>query len=182
VFSHRWPSPPDAGLASDDGAGFGGHWPRRRGNVGVRGTRLSASVVGTGRALELSDASLWYPNVSALSVPPWSPPRTAGHHSPADPLDSSAELALLGTGRLLSILVLAAGCAFIVNPVTLVLMIVGLLTDAVRCCPLPQGRCLCGCVAWLRGPLSKLAAWSEGYGDVGMSVTGGEGRETDGAR
>lgn len=44
----------------------------------------------------------------------WGWPRSE-QHLPVEPLLSSAELALLSTGRLLSILVRAGGCATIVN-------------------------------------------------------------------
>ena len=187
MFSHRWPPPPDAGLvaavAVTDGAGrVGRHWPGRRRDVGVWDTGFSAAVVGAGGPLEFADASLWYP-MSALSL---SRRRVyhgrRGRYSPADPFDSSAELALLGTGRLLSILVRAGSCAFIVNRATVV-WTAGLLTEAGRYWPHPQGRRLCDEYAWLRGPLSKLAAWRErlwGRGHVGNG--GGEGRETGRAR
>lgn len=106
------------------------------------------------------------PTVSVCVIPlPCPRPRW---HSPTEPLDSSAELALLGTGRLLSMRVRARGCAFIVNPAKQVL-VVGVLTAAVCVAPHPHGFLWCG-VAWVAGPLSKLAAWSEGYGAVGMSV------------
>jgi hypothetical protein len=70
VFSHRGPSPPEAGLVT-----VGRSWTGGRRDVGVGGTRLSACVVGAARPRELADASLWYRMSVHFFVPPC-PPQT----------------------------------------------------------------------------------------------------------
>jgi hypothetical protein len=72
-ISHRRSSPPEAGLVVV--VTVGRRWTGSRRDMGVRGTRLSASVLGAARSRELADASLWYPMSVALLTRRYSSPR-----------------------------------------------------------------------------------------------------------